>query len=406
MDIFPTPKEAQELILSHALDFPLENIPIRQAHNRIIKQDIITHFPQPPFDKAAMDGFAYHTDDRNTSAGKSFRVHSQTISAGQVFSGTLAIDECVRIMTGAQIPSGCNAVHRLEFTQENDDGTITFTKNESASNIIVKGQNQAIGSVLLGPRVLKSMDVALLASAGIDTIDVVKQPKVGIISTGDELLEPGQNWKEGHIYDSNSYFLTSALKELNIPCTFYGIVKDNEQALKTACSKALGECDIVLFSGGVSMGDFDYVPRILADLHVKQILHKVRLKPGKPLYFGRLEKQAVFGFPGNPVSNFVCFELFIKPYLYKCMGIEYKAREFWAPMAQEYSRKEADREEYLCARLTKTQEGQLAIETLPYRGSSMLSVLAEADILIRLDIDKKHLDKGELVHARLISERN
>ena len=405
MDLFPTPQEALTLILGHTLNFPLENISITTALNRIIHQDIITHFPQPPFDKSAMDGFAYHSDDLSSSVGKSFHVHTQTISAGQVFSGKLAADECLRIMTGAPIPSGCNAVHRLEFTRTNAD-TVTFTKNETSSNIIFKGQNQAAGSVLLGPRMLKSMDIALLASAGIESVDVVQQPKVGIISTGDELLPAGQAWKEGFIYDSNSYFLSCALRQMNIPCIFYGIVKDNEQDLKNACTKAFSECDIVLFSGGVSMGDFDLVPGILADLHVRQILHKVRLKPGKPLYFGRLEKQAVFGFPGNPVSNFVCFELFIKPYLYQCMGIDYKAQEFMIPMAQEYTRKEADREEYLCARLGKGQDGQLTAETLPYRGSSMLSVLAQADILIRLDIDKKHFAKGELVHARLISERN
>jgi len=406
MNFLLTPQKATQLIDTYLLSLPCETINIKTAFYRVIDHCILATLSQPPFTKSAMDGFAYYSNDLSQSMNKPYKICSDMIlGAGQIFNGILAPDECIRIMTGAKVPSCYNAVHRIEYTTLNADQTVSFIKLENSRNIIDKGKNQVQGSVLLTPRILKSFDISLLASSGIATVKVTCFPRIGIISTGDELLSPDQEWNDGCIFDSNSYLLTSFFHSLNIPSKFYGIVKDNEDSLKTTCMQIFKECDIIIFSGGVSMGDFDYLPKILSQLNVQTIIHGVKLKPGKPMYFGYLESKAIFGLPGNPISSFVCFELFVKPYLYRSMGIEYQAKEFLVPLTEEYRRKDSSREEYIPAQLIQ-ENGILVACLLPYYGSSMLSVLSEANILIRINIGISQVKKGELIYARFISERD
>ncbi|MGL5722432.1 MAG: molybdopterin molybdotransferase MoeA [Brevinema sp.] len=400
------PQDGLQLINSYPISFLPESIPLSEALLRVLPSEILASFPQPPFNKSAMDGFAYHTENFEFDPQKVYSIHPKTLSAGEVFTETLSSDQCIRIMTGAPVPTCFNAVQRVEYTKEDkENNTVVFTKAESSKNIIKKGQNQELGSVLLTPRVLRAVDIALLAAEGIDPVTVIKKPKIAIISTGDELQAPNQDLREGGIYDSNSYMLAGLIKEAGFEGLSFGIVKDNKNALRAVCEKAFAECDLLLFSGGVSKGDFDFVPEILKEFGVEQIVHSLRIKPGKPLFFGKRQSQAVFGLPGNPVSAFVCFHIFVKSYLLKCMGLDYTPKELSIPISKNHTRKEVEREEYIPARLI-SENGVLMADPLPYSGSSMLSVLSKTELLIKIEIDKKNINKGDLVHARFISERN
>jgi molybdopterin molybdotransferase len=365
---------------------------------------------QPPFDKSAMDGYAWKAASPSSfEASSPLRVTS-TVAAGAAPSLCPGSDECVRIMTGAPIPIGANAVQRVEWTSEavggNNDSIVTFTRVESISNIIRRGENQRAGDLLLSPRALSPQDIGLLASSGYSSVEVARRPVVGVLSTGDELECPGpgpsDGLRPGAIYDSNGPQLSAQAEAMGCEVRRYGVVRDEPGLLETAVARALEECDVLLVSGGVSMGNFDYVPRALMAAGVERLFHGLAMKPGKPTFFGRRGRKAAFGLPGNPMSTFVNFEILVRPHLYRRMGLERGARVLPAVLASTIARQECDRVEFLPARLDRAPSGELAVRPLPYHGSSMLSVLSVADCLIEVGIGVSRLEAGRRIDARLL----
>lgn len=406
------PDEALSLVLAagHRCPRRLDRVPLAEALGRLLPTALIATVDQPPFDKAAMDGFAFDPD----RPAEIYRV-DEVIAAGGTpgetgrshdASSDSSLGRAARIMTGAPLPPGTSAVQRFEWTEaagRGPDGAalVRFTAPETLSNVIRRGENLRSGEVLLGPRILAAQDLGILASSGYAEVEVARRQVVGVLSTGNELREPGSPLGPASIYDSNGPSLTALARAGGAEAHFYGLVPDEEAALRHILSRALEDCDVVMLSGGVSMGDFDYVPRVLEALGVERIFHRIAMKPGKPTFFGMRGDTAVFGLPGNPVSTFVNFEVLVRPHLYARMGFAYTSRLLPVRLAQPIVRRETDRVEFFPARLEAGPAGALA-RPLRYHGSSMLSVLAEADLLIRVEIGTGRVDEGEMVDARLV----
>lgn len=387
------PDEALALIARQevsALPEEPEAVPLDRALGRVLARDLYAALDQPPFDKSAMDGFAW-----GGKPADSFRV-LRTLAAGDVPDLPLAPGDCVRIMTGAPLPPGAERVQRMEWTEE-ADGRVRFIRRESSDNVIRRGENQKAGDLLLGRRLLRPADIGILASSGYDRVPLQRRAVVGVLSTGDELRTPGEPLVPGAIYDSNGHQLAAQAAAAGCEVRSYGRFPDRPEALESAVRTALPECDLVLLSGGVSLGDFDYVPEVLARNGVEKIFHNLAMKPGKPTFLGRKGNVFVLGLPGNPVSTFVNFEILAKAVLARLRGLPWEPAIASARLAEEVSRRDAERVEFLPARLSGGE-----IRALRYSGSSMLSVLAEANALLRLEIGQKILEQGAQIDARLL----
>ncbi len=401
------PDEALRIVLETAPGLALESVPLGEALGRVLPSGLLSLIDHPPFDKSAMDGFAWRPSGSAKSPIAPLRLAS-TVAAGSVAARALRDGECARIMTGAPLPEGSSAVQRVEWSRiagQDPDGAelVAFTREEEVTNVILRGENLRAGEPLLGPRLLAPQDIGILASSGYGSVSVARRPVVGIVSTGDELRGCAEALGGAGIYDSNGPQLAAQARAAGAVARFMGIVGDEPGALAALLGKALDSCDVVIVSGGVSMGDFDYVPRTLEALGVKRLFHRIAMRPGKPTWFGARGDKAVFGLPGNPVSTFVNFEVLVKPHLLARMGLRDEARILRVRMGADFSRRESDRVEFLPARLSR--EGARPMETatpLLYHGSSMLNVLAVADCLLKVDLGVGKLEEGGIVDARLL----
>lgn len=399
------PDEALALILDVAqrnfLRPATERVPIDAANGRALSLSIASPIDHPPFDKSAMDGFAFS----KTAATNLYRV-IDSVSAGRSSGAELKQGEAIRIMTGSPIPNGADAVQRIEWTEEAGHDAagfplVLFSRPETSDNIIRKGENLRKGAELLSPRILSAQDIGILAAGGFFEVEVSVKPRVAVISTGDEIEAPGAALSGASIYDSNGPQLCAQAHAAGAAVKYYGIVRDSPDDLRAVFSRALDENDLVLISGGVSMGDLDLVPSVLASLGIETVFHSLAMRPGKPTFFGRRDATVVFGLPGNPVSTFVNFEVLAKPYLFKAMGLPYNPPIVAARLGSPLVRKGTDRVEFLPAKLGVSPEGMVATP-LDYRGSSMINVLADADALLRMELGQSRIEKGEMVDARRI----
>ena len=396
------PSKVYDIIKKHTLKKETEIISIKKSFMRTLANDVDAKIESPPFTKSLMDGYAYIKKNKEN---RYKIVDDFIIKAGDIYKKSLKENECIKIMTGAMTPSNANYVHRVEWTKKittkNGDSFIEFTNDEQSSNIIKQGVNQKKGDTLLTKRILKPKDIAILLSSGYSNIEVFKQLRVGIISTGNELIVAGKEIKLGKIYDSNGIQILTQCLEAGLSAKFYGIVKDDLEATKNIFKRILKENDILIVSGGVSMGDFDYIPEALKDLEYDIILHGLSIKPGKPSLFAKKNDKAVFGLPGNPVSSFVIFNILILPYINACYGLDYKENYFMATLTTAISKKESDRVEYLPAVVESNTDG-ITVKQILYNGSSMINALESANALIKIEIGIKNVDKGEKVYVRLI----
>jgi molybdopterin molybdotransferase len=309
-------------------------------------------------------------------------------------------------MTGAMMPQGADKVLRVEFTQE-QDGVVRLLQEEPYANLIARGENLKAGDRVLGPRVLQPRDIGVLASLGRARVQVAAPPAVGVLVTGSELRNPGESLGPGEIYNSNGLQLCAQVAAAGGQPRYYGIVSDEPARIREAVTQALAECDLLLLSGGVSMGELDFVPGVLQDCGAEILFHKLAIKPGKPTLFARRTRAAtgqgeaqtayIFGLPGNPVSAYVIFEVLVRPLLYRLLGLRYRPRTVEARLAASVKRRDAERVEFRPVRL---EGGEVRV--MSYHGSAHLNALSEADALLRLDAGVQRLEEGSQVHVRLL----
>jgi len=390
------PDDALRLIDSIDLRLPPERVALAAALGRIPLRDAVSLLDQPPFDKATMDGFAYAIAGGGLAeTGDSFALVGLS-AAGAPPSPALSPGQCVRIMTGAPVPEGACAVHRVELAEVEGD-RVRIAAREIEANIRRRGDNSRAGAELFPKRPLRPQDLALLAANGIVEIEVAKRPRAVVVSTGDELEAAGDQLAPGRIYDSNGPLLVAQAAAFGCEASFGGIVDDDEEALREAIASAAERADLVLVSGGVSAGDFDFVPRAFERCGFSPLFRGLAMRPGRPAMLARRGAVLGYGMPGNPVAAFVNFEVLVKPLLRRISGHGYEARIEPARLASALSRRETDRVEFLPVSLARGVAAPLR-----YTGSTMLDVLARADAFVRLEIGQADIAGGTEVDARRI----
>lgn len=386
------PEQALDIVLNRKISCRKEEISLSDSLNRVLAEDVLSEIELPPFDKAAMDGFAYCPEE-----GVTRYLIVECIAAGEVPEKTLSSGECSRIMTGAMVPRGATHVIRVEFTTE-DNGYMHVTEPDEYVNIARAGENLKTGQrVLEKGTLIRPQEIATLASIGKDRVSVSARPLIGIINTGTEIVEPGSKTRPGQIYNSNGPQLCAQVKSLQVGCRYYGIVHDDMDSIREVIGKAFEECDFILLSGGVSMGDFDFVPGLLKEAGVKLHFEKIAIKPGKPTVFGEKEGRFFFGLPGNPVSTFVIFEYFVKPLIYAAMGHCYVPQTARGYTDRDFHRLNSQRVEFVPVHFSGTR-----IMLPDYKGSGHINALTQANALIRVDQGVHDLIKGTEVDVRLL----
>jgi molybdopterin molybdotransferase len=371
---------------------PSQGVALDDALGRVLAREVVSPIDSPPFDKSAMDGFALAAGDTRTEL-----TIRETVAAGGPSSRPLAPGECARIMTGAMLPPGADRVIRKEFVEERG-GRVRIVRPEPGDNVVRRGANLLRGERVLGPKVLAAQDIGILAASGIAEVEAAVPPNVGIICTGPEIRPAGEALSEGQIYDSNGPQLAAQLAAMRCPARRRKTVVDEPGPLSAAIGAALRDDDVVILTGGVSEGDFDYVPRCLEEQGARILFHGVAVKPGKPTLFARRPGGAwVFGLPGNPVSTFVIFEVFVKPFLYGLMGLAWEAPVHTGILGDTVRRRQAERTEYLPV----TFRGE-TVMPVAFHGSAHINALGAADGLIVMQRGVSELPRGARVDVRQI----
>ncbi|HVD97227.1 MAG TPA: molybdopterin molybdotransferase MoeA [Cytophagaceae bacterium] len=387
-----TVQQAQALILQQAHSFGTEEILLGDAYQRVLAIAVEADRDYPPFHRAAMDGYALRSEDFDKGI-RSFTV-AEEIFAGALSAKKIKQGECYKIMTGASTPLEADAIIRVEdATQINDTVVFQIDSLKKGQNIAAKGEDRKKGELVLEENtLLTAPELAALAVLGKDKVNVYKLPKVAIISTGDEVVSLGNEVLEHQIRDSNSYAVEGFLMKYNIPLAARILVKDNKQLLQQAIEAQLS-ADILILSGGVSMGDADFVPEILQQAGVEKLFHKVAIKPGKPLWFGRSKRGVVFALPGNPMSVQVAFKLFIEPFLRQCYGLP-ALPEWRLPLAVA-KKKKVKLDEYFPCILESQQMTSLKPAT--FNGSGDVTSILYSQGLALHESEREAIQAGEIV---------
>ena len=386
--------EALNIVSGINVRLTTESVDFRESCQRVLAEDVFSDIEMPPFDKSAVDGYAC----RKSDILNELKV-IEVIPAGIVPVKEIRENQCAKIMTGAPIPKGADAVMMVEDVEELSENRIKYRKDKVKENICYRGEDIKKGEIVLkSGTLIKPQHIAVMATAGCVMPLVYRKIKIAVISTGDELVEPDVKPALSQIRNSNAYQLLAQAINTGAEAEYIGIAMDTEESLRKIISKAFDQADIVLLTGGVSMGDFDYVPKILAELGVDLKFKSIAVQPGRPTLFGTRGEQYIFGLPGNPVSSFVQFELLVKPLIYKLSGNNYNPIKLRIPIGIDYSRKRSDRLSIVPARIQENG----AVIPLDYHGSAHINSLSEANGLILIPIGQTNIRKGDLVDVRLI----
>ncbi len=317
--------DARSLVLAAARALPAETVPLAAALGRTLARDISAREPVPPFTKATMDGYAVRASDTRPAgaepAGAVTLEVLEDLPAGRRSRRAVGPGQAVRIMTGAPLPAGADAVVMVEDSEKRAGGRVVLRRAvRPGDNIGRAGEDLARGErALARGAVVGPAEIAVLAAAGRARVDVTRRPKVAVIATGDEIVEPGAPRRPGQIRNANGPALAAMASAAGADAAYLGIARDRASSLRAKLARARG-ADVLVLSGGVSVGDYDLVKDELRAVGVKPVFWQVRIKPGKPVFFGRRGRQLVFGLPGNPTSALVTFLLFVGPALDRLLG--------------------------------------------------------------------------------------
>lgn len=388
-------KEALNRILEQIPTLGRERVGLLQAQGRVLAEDICSSRDIPPWDNSAMDGYAVrHADIAASSPAAPVQLKVLAdLPAGTVFRGRVGPGEAVRIMTGAPLPAGADTVVPVEDTVKEDGFATILTGLPAGANIRRAGEDVVAGErVLEAGTVLRPAHAGMLASLRRSAVYVYQRPRVSVLSTGDELLEIDEPWQEGKIINSNSYSISGQVLECGAEPLQLGIAKDRREDLSARLKEGL-VADILVTTGGVSVGDYDLVKGLLKEMG-QMNFWKVSMRPGQPLAFGCLSGKPLFGLPGNPVSCMVSFEQFIRPALLKMAGFSRIFRPSLRAVLKEGLSKKTGLTYFVRCRLVEEQ-GKLYATTTGEQGSGMLSSMVRAQGLLVLPAEAAAVQKGE-----------
>lgn len=397
LDRLRHPDEARATVLAAAWPLPAERVPVAEAAWRVLAEDIVAPEDHPPFPASTMDGYAVIAHDSSP-----WREVIGVQTAGSVLDAEVTEGVAVRITTGAPVPRGADAVVRVENTEEAEDHVVVHQEHVTAGeNIRPVGSDIAKGArILEAGTVLGPAELGLLASLGLTPVPVARRPRVSVLSTGDELVDPGEPVGPGQIRDSNRFSLLAALATVGAEIAWSGKAPDQRADLERLLRERIADSDVVITSGGVSMGELDLVKAILGDIATVHF-RRVFMKPGKPLNFATTDHALIFGLPGNPVSALVSFELFIRPALAVMGGRRDIDRPRVRAMLAEAT-DPTDRIEYQRARVTVDASGRLVARGTGSQQSSRLESFVGANAFLVIPPRDARYEAGEIVEAILL----
>ncbi|NEX63195.1 molybdopterin molybdotransferase MoeA [Noviherbaspirillum galbum] len=399
--------QAQQII--HALAAPVdavEKLALRSALGRVLAEDVISSIDVPQHDNSAMDGYALRGADLPAQDAATFRI-AGTVLAGGAPAAPVATGECVRIMTGAPMPPGCDTVVPQEFTRDAGSGQVSVPAGavKPGDNRRLQGEDLQAGKPALAQgRILRPADLGLLASLGIAEVPVRRRLRVAFFSTGDELRSIGEPLDPGCVYDSNRYTLHGMLSRLGCDVLDMGVVKDDPASLEAAFRSACENADAVITSGGVSVGEADYTKQMMATLG-DVAFWKIGMRPGRPMAFGKIAsggKSAVlFGLPGNPVAVMVTFYFFARDALLRMMGAQAAPLPLLRVRSQAAIRKKPGRTEYQRGILSVAEDGRQEVRITGSQGSGILRSMSEANCMVVLHHEQSGVQAGDEVDVIL-----
>lgn len=379
-------EQAKYLLNTNIPDAKEVRIPLLQAQQHILSQDVISPINMPPFRQSAMDGFAL-----NIHGSLTYKIVGE-IKAGDSHNVELKAGEAVKIFTGAAVPDSANAVMQIEKATANNVILVLSESIKTDTNIRPMGEQISANDIaLLKGTKLNAAAIGYLAGLGITSVSVFKQSSVGVLVTGNELTTPGSELEYGKIYESNSVMLQAALSESGIKNITTYSVDDDFQNTKSSIAKALNENDILLISGGISVGDYDFVKSALEKLGVETLFYKVNQKPGKPLFVGKIDDKLVFALPGNPAASLTCYYIYVHPILKAIAGERVTNQKIEKELAHAQTVNNT-RSQFLKAVFSDN-----SVSILTHQNSSMLNTFALANCLVFLPEGNYHLDKGSKV---------
>ena len=395
-------EEAQKIILSKVKVLGEKEERIVNCLGRVLAEDIYSSLNIPPLTNSAMDGYALKSSD--TRGAPLLLKVIEDLPAGRVSTKKIDKGKAIRIMTGAILPEGADAVVEVEKTKREERGFVkVLFRVKRGENVRLAGEDVKKGELVLKKgTTIRAAEVGMLATLGRRKAKVLRAPRVAIISSGDELLEVGKRIRDGKIYDANGYSLQAQVIEASAVPLYLGVVKDKIEALRKKFKEGLKQADLLISSGGVSVGDYDLVRGVLKELG-RMSFWQVRQRPGKPLVFGLAGRKLIFGLPGNPVSSMVTFEQYVRPALLKMGGrADLKRKEVYAEVTEEIKKRKGLK--YFIRAVVRKEDNKYYVKTTGPQGSGILKSMILANGLIILPEKVEKVKKGDKVLVQLWRE--
>lgn len=398
-------QDAQKIVLDAVHPLGLEKIGLLEVLGRVLGEDIVAARDNPPWDNSAMDGFAVRYEDikQEHAIGKAVVLKViEDVPAGKMATKTVGPGQAIRIMTGAPVPKGADTVLKVEDTEPTPDSVKVFKPEPRGSNIRPQGEDVKKGECIIAKGAqIRPGEAGMLAILAKSFVFVYQRPRVAILSTGDELADLDERFNEEKIINSNSWGIAAAVQEAGGVPFLLGIAKDNPAALKEKIMHGLN-ADILVLSGGVSMGDYDFTKAVFKDLGAEMHFWKLAIRPGQPLAFGKIQGKLAFGLPGNPVSSMVTFEQLVRPAMLKMSGQRSYGRPVVQAEFQEKFSKRTDRRHFLRGILTR-EGGVFKVRTTGDQGSGILTSMVKANCLIDIPQEIEKLAPGDTVTVQILS---
>lgn len=383
-------KEAQKIILGNTKHFGKEIVPLEDSVGRVLAESVFADRDFPPFDRVTKDGIAINFQSF-ANGNKTFKIQ-EIAPAGDVQKTLTNPDECIEVMTGAMLPKGTDTVIMYEQLSITDGAAEVQVEPKKCQDVHPKGSDEQKGNLLLeSGKTITTAEIGVLATVGITEVKVNKLPKAGIVSTGDELVNIDEVPEPHQIRKSNSWSLLAALKNVGVTGDLLHF-KDSKEALSTGLAQALEKYDVLLLSGGVSKGKFDFLPEVLEELGVKKLFHRVRQRPGKPFWFGLNQQCTLFAFPGNPASTFANYHVYFLPWLNNSFRLQ---KEIDYVLLNESFENKLDLTRFILANVELSQ-GTIKANLVMDNGSGDLTSLTRANGLVCFEPNKNY-KVGELV---------